>query len=187
MREAELVQARDRALSRVEALETTRARLERELVEVRHRFDELSPSRAGAVELAESTSEERSETPAILTGIHADDTSLPATLLAGREVFFFTGEERRSSAEATARSLHELGAREIRTYCLRKGRGEGPDPFPPGSLVVVDIRWLGHSQSGRSWTGRSGTAWTTWRCGRGRGTWLGRWRRGCGGGRKARH
>ncbi len=98
--------------------------------------------------LAESASEERSETPAILTGIHAEDTSLPATLHAGREVFFFTGEERRSSAEATARSLHELGAREIRTYCFRKGRGEGPDPFPPGSLVVVDIRWLGHSQSG---------------------------------------
>lgn len=148
VREAELVQARDRALARVEALETTRARLERELAAVRQRVDEPSASRAGGVEVAESTSEHRSEPPAILTEFYVEDTPLPATLLAGRVVFFFTGEERRSSAEATASSLHELGAGEIRTYCLRKGRSEGPDPFPPGSLVVVDIRWLGHSQSG---------------------------------------
>jgi hypothetical protein len=74
---------------------------------------------------------------------------LPATFLAGREVYFFTGDVRRSSAEETARSLRELGASGIRTHCLqsRKGGIDGPDSFPAGSLVVVDIRWLGHSQS----------------------------------------
>ncbi len=60
--------------------------------------------------------------------VYADDIPLAATLLAGREVFFFTGELRRSSAEATAESLRELGADEIRTFCLRKG-SDGPDTF----------------------------------------------------------
>jgi hypothetical protein len=56
---------------------------------------------------------------------------------------------RRSSAEETALSLRELGASGIRTYCVqsRKGGIDGPDSLPAGSLVVVDIRWLGHSQS----------------------------------------
>jgi hypothetical protein len=51
------------------------------------------------------------------------------------------------AAEATAASLRALGPREIRTFCLRKG-SDGPDAFPPTSLVVVDIRFLSHSQSG---------------------------------------
>jgi hypothetical protein len=49
--------------------------------------------------------------------------------LAGRTVFFFTGELRKSSAEATAESLRALGADEIRTFCLRQG-SHGPEAYP---------------------------------------------------------
>jgi hypothetical protein len=49
--------------------------------------------------------------------------------------------------EAAAESLRELGADDIRTFSLRQG-SDGPDTFPPGGLVVVDIRFVGHSQSG---------------------------------------
>lgn len=147
LRDAELVHARDRALAHVEALEAASAGLERERKEFERERKELERrvaelSRPGALSGESVLAAPR---PALVV-----EPPLPATLLVGREVFFFTGEVRRSSAEATARALRELGAADIRTYCLqsRKGGVDGPDSFPPGSLVVVDIRFLGHSQSG---------------------------------------
>ncbi len=53
---------------------------------------------------------------------------------------------RPSSAEATAESLRPLGADDTRTFCLRQG-SDGPDAYPANALVVVDFRFLGHSQS----------------------------------------
>ncbi|MBA3585681.1 MAG: hypothetical protein H0W36_14395, partial [Gemmatimonadetes bacterium] len=98
----------------------------------------------------------------------ATEPELPATLLAGRPVFFFTGELRRSSAEATAGSLRALGAKEVRTFCLRQG-SHGPEAYPPGAVVLVDIRFLGHSQSGliEDRAHRSGARFLTVRAGKG--------------------
>lgn len=42
--------------------------------------------------------------------------------------------------------LRRLGARDIRTFCLRKG-SLGPETFPADALVVLDLRFVGHSQS----------------------------------------
>jgi hypothetical protein len=143
LREAELVQARDRALARIEVLESANQKLEREREELRRRLGVPETDSADT----DPIDEEPAAPPAAHEVVYADEVPLPATLLAGREVFFFTGKLRRSSAEAAAESLRELGPSEIRTFCLRKGT-EGPDPFPPNALVVVDIRFLGHSQSG---------------------------------------
>jgi hypothetical protein len=137
VREAELIQARDRALARIEALEAANAGLERELEEARRRLAELSPGPQPESASAAAPGHEV---------VYVEDTPLPATLLAGREVFFFTGELRRSSAEATAESLRALGADDIRTFCLRQG-SDGPDAYPADALIVVDFRFLGHSQS----------------------------------------
>jgi hypothetical protein len=130
LREAELVQARDRALARVQVLEE-------ELEEVRR-----------DVGTEPRLSKESADPPQPLRKVvYADELPLPRTLLAGRQVFFFTGEVRKSSAEAAAESLRELGAEDIRAFCLHKG-SDGPDSFPASALVVVDIRFVGHSQSG---------------------------------------
>jgi hypothetical protein len=139
LRDAELVHARDRALAHVESLEAAVARLECQRAELERRIAELSRP---------AVSHDCRPLPAARPRLVVEPP-LPATLLAGREVYFFTGDVRRSSAEETARSLRELGASGIRTYCVqsRKGGIDGPDSFPAGSLVVVDIRWLGHSQS----------------------------------------
>lgn len=140
LREAGLVQARDRAQARLETLEAANVRLERERKELERRVAELSPPAAP---------EPPSRVPSVPLALHGE-APLPAALLAGREVFFFTGEVRKSSAEAIAWSLRELGATDIRTYRIeaRKRAIDGPDLFPPGSLVVVDVRFMGHSQSG---------------------------------------
>src|SRR6185295_19780440 len=92
----------------------------------------------------------------------------PVTPLAGRAVFFFTGELRRSSAVATAQSLRALGADEIRTFCLRQG-SDGPDVYPSEALVIVDIRFVGHSQSGviEDRAARSGARFLAVRSGKG--------------------
>ena len=67
-----------------------------------------------------------------------------------------------------ADSLRELGPREIRTFCLRKGT-EGPSTFPENALVIVDIRLLGHSQSGMiaDRAERSGVQYLALRSGKG--------------------
>ncbi len=135
-REAELTQARDRAVARARALEAANAQLERECKEVQHRLAAVAPSAS-----AKPEPEVPAEGPAI------EEHELPANLLAGRTVFFFTGELRRSSAEAAAESLRVLGAGEIRTFCLRQG-SDGPDNYPPHALVIIDFRFAGHSQSG---------------------------------------
>lgn len=134
-REAELLQARDRALARAKALETANAKLEREYTEASRRLTALTPPL-----------EPQSEPEPPATAPAAEEPELPTSLLTGRVVFFFTGELRRSSAEATAESLRALGAEDIRTFCLRQG-SDGPDAYPPNALVIVDIRFLGHSQS----------------------------------------
>jgi hypothetical protein len=154
-REAELVQARDRAVARARVLESANADLERECRESRVQLARLMPP--------------PEPEPEIFAGTAAvDEPEPPVTPLAGRAVFFFTGELRRSSAEATAQSLRALGADEIRTFCLRQG-SDGPDVYPPEALVVVDIRFLGHSQSGmiEDRAARSGAQFLAVRSGKG--------------------
>jgi len=156
-REAELVQARDRAVARARALESANADLERECRESRLLLARLMPPAEPRLEPAISAGPSVVEKP-----------EPPVTPLAGRSVFFFTGELRRSSAEATAQSLRALGADEIRTFCLRQG-SDGPDVYPPEALVVVDIRFVGHSQSGRieDRAARSGAQFLALRSGKG--------------------
>ena len=71
---------------------------------------------------------------------------LPADLLRGRTVFFFTGQPRSAAARAQAESLRALGPEKIRLYEVRHG-ARGPEAFPPGSVVVVDTRFVGHSHT----------------------------------------
>ena len=156
-REAELVQSRDRALARAKALESANSDLERDCRESRVLLARLMPP------------PEPKPEPEILAGTSLVEEPEPqGTPLAGRAVFFFTGELRRSSAEATAQSLRALGAEEIRTFCLRQG-SDGPDIYPPEALVVVDIRFVGHSQSGRieDRAARSGAQFLAVRSGKG--------------------
>jgi hypothetical protein len=156
-REAELIQARDRAVVRAKALEAVTAKLERECQEASRRLAVLMPSPEPKPE-----PERSSDTPMV------EEQELPATLLTGRTVFFFTGELRKSSAESTAESLRALGADEIRTFCLRQG-STGPDAYPPDALIVVDCRFVGHSQSGMvgDRAGRSRAQFLTVRSGKG--------------------
>ena len=102
------------------------------------------------------------------SGLDGPGSQVAADLLAGRDVFYFTGDVRKASATGAAESLRGLGAVEVRTYCLRKGT-TGPETFPPTALVVVDIRFAGRS-------GRAQLAYNIWWCGRARGAWRGRWR-----------
>src|SRR5690349_16157659 len=149
-REVELTQARDRALARVQALEADNADLERAITEATARLSAVATVLAELGDEPEPAPESESEPlpePERPTGPQLVRDELPATLLAGRTVFFFTGELRRSSAEAVANSLSALGPREIRTFCLRQG-SDGPDAYPPDALVIVDYRFAGHKQSG---------------------------------------
>lgn len=133
-REAELVQARDRA--------------QVGLTELRRRYEEQERqlrAAEGMVRALEAT----------LSRVRQDSTlpksapapvelpPLPNDLLRGRTVFFFTGQERPAAARAQADSLRALGASDIRLYDVRQGQ-PGPDVFPPGSVVVVDTRFVGH-------------------------------------------
>jgi hypothetical protein len=154
-REAELVQGRDRAVARTKALEAANAKLERECREANRRLAALMPA-----------PEPEPQVP--VDSPLAEEPELPATLLAGRTVFFFTGELRKSSAEATAESLRALGADDIRTFCLRQG-SHGPEAYPPDALIVVDFRFAGHSQSGliEERAGRSGAQFLGLRSGKG--------------------
>lgn len=136
-REAELIQARDRAVARAEALAAVTENLERECREARHRLAALTPEPAKP--------EQAPNLRASVTAIEVNE--LPDDLLAGRTVFYFTGELRRSSAEAAAQSLRALGASDIRTFCLRQG-SDGPDGYPADALIIADFRFAGHSQSG---------------------------------------
>ena len=61
-------------------------------------------------------------------------------------VFLFTGADRGVAVQAQTAALRGLGASKVRVYDLRRGR-PGPDLFPAGSVVVVDIRFAGHSQT----------------------------------------
>ena len=156
-REAELIQTRDRAVARAKALEADNAKLERECGEARDRLAALAPP--PTIERERKDPDE--------AGI-VEEPELPADLLAGRAVYYFSGELRRSSAEAAAESLHALGADEIRTDCLRQG-SNGPDAYPPGALVVIDFRFAGHSQSGmiQDRATRSGAQFLSVRSGKG--------------------
>jgi hypothetical protein len=136
VREAELVHARDRALARAEALERANDELTREHEDATRRLAELDPP--------DSTAEVETTVGAAPV---LEAEPLPADLLAGRTVFFFTGVLRKSSADAAGESLGALGPADVRVFCLGKG-SDGPDSYPPGSLVIVDIRFVGHSQSG---------------------------------------
>ena len=149
--------ASERPASGDYALSTLVEDLEGECRDARHRVAALAPPPAP---------EPRPELPAVAPA--AEEHELPATLLAGRTVFFFTGELRKSSAETMAESLRALGADEIRTFCLRQGSG-GPDAYPPDALVVVDFRFVGHSQSGliQDRARRSGAQFLAVRSGKG--------------------
>ncbi len=156
-REAELAQARDRAVARAKTLEAANVKLERERQAASRRIAALTPALDPEPERGLPAN-----TPA------PEEQKLPDTLLAGRTVFFFTGELRKSSAEAMAESLRALGADEIRTFCLRQG-SHGPDAYPPDALVIVDFRFAGHSQSGQieDRAARSGAQYLTVRSGKG--------------------
>jgi hypothetical protein len=156
-REAELIQARDRAVARAKALEAVNAKLEGEYRKASRRLAALSVPPAPLPE-----PELQPDAPIF------EQPELPATLLAGRTVFFFTGELRKSSAEATAAALRTLGPDDIRTFCLRQG-SDGPDAYPSDSLIIVDFRFVSHSQSGliADRAHRSGAQYLRVRSGRG--------------------
>jgi len=133
-REAELVQARDRA--------------QVGLAELRRRYEEVEGqlrAAQGMVRALEATLARlrQDSTPPTLVPAPVPPPPLPNDLLRGRTVYFFTGQERAAAARAQAESLRALGAADIRLYDLRQGQ-PGPDVFPPGSVVVVDTRFVGH-------------------------------------------
>jgi hypothetical protein len=134
-REAELVQARDRALARAEALERTVRELETANRELRYRLAPFLPPPAPP----SGDTRAREAAPAA-------DEVLPATLLLGRKVFLFTGQMRGDVANEMGESLGVLGAKGVRTYCVHKG-SLGPETFPAGALVVLDLRFVGHKHS----------------------------------------
>ncbi|MEO8448452.1 MAG: hypothetical protein ABI647_01605 [Gemmatimonadota bacterium] len=137
LREAELVHARDRAQARVIELSARVESFERDLKDVRGR---LAVHEATIRRLTDPGTPE----PTVPEPIAPPP--LPTNLLHGRAVFFFTGVARGSVARAQAESLRALGAVDIRLYDMGQGR-PGPNVFPPGSVVIVDVRFVGHSQT----------------------------------------
>lgn len=139
LREAALIQARDRAQARAEALEIANRKLEQSLKEATRRLAALSPAPTPAAAPSE-------DGPRASEVVHADEVDLPADLLAGREVFYFTGQVRRTSAVTAADSLRVLGARDVRAFCVHKG-SLGPETFPADAMVIMDIRFVSHTHS----------------------------------------
>jgi hypothetical protein len=137
LREAELIHARDRAQSRVGELTARTEELARRLHESQ---SQLQAERATLRRLSAAAAPEAPE-PAPVS-----PAPLPDALLRGRTVFFFTGQERGAAARAQADALRALGAEDVRLYEFRQGR-PGPDAFPAGAVVVVDVRFVGHQHT----------------------------------------
>lgn len=134
-REAELVQARDRAQARAAAVEGTVRELETANRALRYKLASFLPPPAPPPG--------DSEAPAAAP---AGDELLPATLLVDRKVFLFTGHVRGDVATKMGESLGVLGAKRVRTICVHKDN-LGPETFPAGALVVLDLRFVGHKHS----------------------------------------
>jgi hypothetical protein len=133
-REARAVAARDRALTRIENVEADLGDVRRQLGDAAQALGELEALKAA---LDDSDAGEAVAVP--------PELPLPA-VLAGREVFLFTGQLRGAVMAAMGRELERLGAAAPRVHNPHKGSW-GPERFPLGSVVVMDLRFVGHNQS----------------------------------------
>ena len=134
-REAEVMSARDRAQARVSGLDARVAELERDLQGSR------GMQRALEADLRRLRGEPEPELPPDVV-----PEPLPADLLRGRPVFLFTGQARGGAREEMAESLRAIGADDLQVFQAGRGR-PGPEVFPPGSVVVVDTRFVGHKHT----------------------------------------
>ena len=134
-REGELIQARDRARTRMAELEQRLAESTRAL--------EAARAELAAREPAETSEPAQPATPAPIVPSSPAPDPEP---LRDRLVFLFTGSERKVAVQDQEAALRSLGAAEVRIYDLKRGR-PGPDVFPAGSVVVVDLRFAGHSDT----------------------------------------
>lgn len=139
-REAKAVAARDRAQTRIENLEAELEGVRRELALARARVGDVErlAEELAAVKAAADESETEATPP--------DAAPLPAELLQGREVFLFTGQLRGAVMAAMGRELGRIGAADPRVLNPHKGTW-GPERFPAGAVVVMDLRFVGHNQS----------------------------------------
>ena len=78
----------------------------------------------------------------------------PADLLVGLEIVLCTGQDRGGARKAMADALRLAGAEVI----VHEANGKLPDRFPPGAVVVCDVRFIGHAAADRvrAAAGRSG-------------------------------
>ncbi|HJS46941.1 MAG TPA: hypothetical protein VJ773_03030 [Gemmatimonadales bacterium] len=145
--EGKLREARDRAQARVKELEARVAELERETRSQRHELDALRPSVAEPPGPAVPSSRPVQPSPSAVP-VQPPEPPLPADLLTGRRVFLFTGQLRAAVAAEMGRELERIGAEDPQVHCVHKGT-LGPETFPDNSVVVMDLRFLGHKHSER--------------------------------------
>jgi hypothetical protein len=73
----------------------------------------------------------------------AEGAPPPADCFAGRRILLFTGAQAADTREAMRSSFFEFGAQQVDCYYIDKDRG--PDSYPQGSLVVVDVTYMPHT------------------------------------------
>ena len=71
--------------------------------------------------------------------------AIPDDVFAGHRVLVFTGEASGETRDAIARAFSEYGAADITSYWTDKERG--PETVPSATIVVIDARFMSHSDS----------------------------------------
>jgi hypothetical protein len=131
---------------RAQAQEAENAPLRREI----NRLDRYA--RGLQAQLAEIGAAEAAGHPEAIPDL--PEGGWPADLLAGLDIVLCTGQDRAGARKAMADALRLAGA----GVTVHEANGKLPDRFPPGALVVCDVRFIGHAAADRVRTaaGRSG-------------------------------
>jgi hypothetical protein len=136
-----LQKERDHHVDRHAGAESRAEAIRVELVDARDRIRLLEAELATATRVREQLEE----------SVEAEASLAPGTVLPppncfeGRRILLFTGHQAADVREAMRLKFFEFGAAQVDCYWVDKDRG--PDSYPPGSIVVIDVTFMPHTVS----------------------------------------